>query len=362
MTDVSQAIERREGDSLSQILGTGDTRAALERLERNARDIIDLARARGHVRRFGNAQSEHFGLPAWQLLGFTYGLVAKVEWSRPVDNGWEARSVVVTRDGTEVGSAEAMCTRNERNWNGKSDHDVRAMAQTRARRNALRGVLGAFLVLTGFDFADPDAPANDDQVGILHLLERQLGWDHEHGHRMADVKSYRDLTREQAHETIERWSNLVDSGAVAPTTNAGEGGSRPPAGSSPARPGKPVGQPGKLGQPTPAAPDQDTSSAAPGTPEESRDAEATTAGGAATSEHGPSSSTGEGSPGEAPPPVVTLNELWDQYNLVGGTSGRAIKRARERHRDGDPAFPEIVHRSTDLTEAQLQALLDERRA
>jgi DNA-binding transcriptional ArsR family regulator len=49
-------------------------------------------------------------------------------------------------------------------------------------------------------------------------------------------------------------STQTASGAAVPATIAGEGGVRPPAGSSPARPGKSVDQPGKLGQPTPAAP------------------------------------------------------------------------------------------------------------
>jgi len=350
VSDVSQAIERREGDSLSQILGTGDTRAALERLERNARDIIDLARARGHVRRFGNAQSEHFGLPAWQLLGFTYGLVTTVEWSKPVDNGWEARASVRTRDGTEVGSAEAMCTADEPNWGTRkskdghvtriADHDRRAMAQTRARRNALRGVLGAFLVLTGFDFADPDAPANDDQVGILHLLERQLGWSHDRGHQEAQVTSYRDLTREQAHETIEAWARLVDVSAPralgnAPDSNAG---------------GTAVGA--------------DTSSATEqGSPLPS-DAEDSGAGGEATAEHGPSSSTeAGGASDEVPPPAPDVSRetapasLWAEATKAGLTSGRAVARARKRHRDKDVLFPNIVARATDLTAQQLEALL-----
>jgi DNA-binding transcriptional ArsR family regulator len=49
-------------------------------------------------------------------------------------------------------------------------------------------------------------------------------------------------------------STRTASGAAVPATRAGEDGVRPPAGSSPARPGKSVDQPGKLGQPTPAAP------------------------------------------------------------------------------------------------------------
>jgi len=405
MSDVSQAIERREGDSLSQILGTGDTRAALERLERNARDVIDLARARGHVRRFGNAQTEHFGLPAWQLLGFTYGLVTTVEWSKPVDNGWEARASVRTRDGTEVGSAEAMCTRSETNWRNKAEHDVRAMSQTRARRNALRGVLGAFLVLTGFDFADPDAPANDDQVGILHLLERQLGWSHQEGHSRAGVASYRDLSREAAHETIEAWSELVDVSAPRAVVE-GRGGrvATPPRDESRVGADTPSSESGINAPAAPAAntggrdtppPDSDTTSAPsragqrdPATPADNppldavrdgatglgadipsateqlgsplpSEAEAA-AGGEATAVHGPSSVERGGATDEVPPPAVISPASpadWEQATKTGLTAGRALKRARDRHRAKDPLFPSIVGRASDLTRQQLEALI-----
>jgi hypothetical protein len=210
MSEPARELARREGDALSQIVGTGDTRAALEQLERNVKDIIDVARERGFVRSYGDSPHEFYGMPAWQLLGMTYGLVPFVEWTKPVDNGWEARAVVKTRDGAEVSAAEAMCTRTEGNRRNAPDHTLRAMAQTRAQRNALRGALGAALVLAGFDFADPDAPASREQVGVLHQLERDLGWSHDEGHDVAGVDSYKNLTREQASELIDQWTALRD--------------------------------------------------------------------------------------------------------------------------------------------------------
>jgi hypothetical protein len=367
MSDVGQAIERREGDSLSQILGTGDTRAMLASVERNVRDIIDVCRERGFVTHYVNKnkktgevrESDFYGLPAWQLLAMTYGVTPLVEKLDPIDGGWKAFAVARNRDGGAVGSDFGLCQRTEPGKEYKSAHDLAAMASARAKRNALRAAFGAALVLAGFDFADPKALATDDQVGLLHQLERLRGIVHDQGHYEAGVSSYRELNREAASELIEAWTSLVER---APSN------------------------------------DQESSSASEGRPEEPHhDVEATTAGGAATSAQHPSSSTDEGSPGEAPPPVVTSpaggavtpvggpqqdasvggsgipigvpddaspasNDTWDAYIHTGGTSGRAVKRARERHRDGDPIFPTIVPRSTDLTEAQLQALLDERKA
>ena len=222
------AIERRD-DALSQIVGTGDTRAMLEQVERNVRDVIDIARDRGFVTRFNNR--DFFGFPAWSLLAMTYGLVPFVEWTKPVDGGWEARAIVRTRDGDVVGSAEAMCTRKEQPRRNADDHTLRAMAQTRAMRNALRSCLGAALVMAGFDFADPEGPATNEQVGLLHQLEREIGMSHDEGHATANVDSYKQLNREDASNLIDRWQAILDElrggGAATPPTSDHAGATDP---------------------------------------------------------------------------------------------------------------------------------------
>ena len=228
MPEPATDLARRAPDALDKIVGTGDTRAMLEQVERNVRDVIDIARDRGFVTRFNNR--DFFGFPAWSLLAMTYGLVPFVEWTKPVDGGWEARAVVRTRDGDVVSSAEAMCTRKEQPRRNADDHTLRAMAQTRAMRNALRSCLGAALVMAGFDFADPEGPATNEQVGLLHQLERAMGMTHDEGHAEANVASFKDLNREDASTLIDRWQAIVDElrggGAGAPPpSNAGE---RPP--------------------------------------------------------------------------------------------------------------------------------------
>jgi hypothetical protein len=223
------AIERRD-DALSQIVGTGDTRAMLEQVERNVRDVIDIARDRRFVTRFNNR--DFFGFPAWSLLALTYGLVPFIEWTKPVENGWEARAIVRTREGDVVSSAEAMCTRKEQSRRNADDHTLRAMAQTRAMRNALRSCLGAALVMAGFDFADPEGPATNEQVGLLHQLERKIGMSHDEGHATANVDSYKQLNREDASTLIDRWTAIRDElrggGAETPSPSGhADAASRP---------------------------------------------------------------------------------------------------------------------------------------
>jgi len=214
MTESTEIVRREEhGDALSTILGTGDTRSALAQVERNVKDIIDVCRDRGFITTFNREGkvSEFYGFPAWQLLSMTYGVTPIVEWTKPVDGGYMARAVAQTRDGTIVGAAEALCLRKEPKKQSSTDHTLMALAQTRAQRNALRSAFGAALVLAGFDFPDPQAPATNPQVGMLHQFERDLGWTHDEGHAEAGVDSYKDLTREQAAEVIDRWQAIKDA-------------------------------------------------------------------------------------------------------------------------------------------------------
>lgn len=226
MSDTALA-HREQGTALSRVLGTADVQSMLEETERNVTAIVDISRKKGYVRRYGDNEHEFFGFAAWQLLATVYGLVVVVEWTHKVDNGWEARAVVRDQSGDEVGSAEAMCTRQEGNRRNAPDHTLRAMAQTRANRNALRNSpLGAILNFVGVDFPDPDAPATTDQVAVLHILERELGFD---GHAEAEVDSFKDLTREQASELIERWTALRDG-----SVGGREAGSQAPRHGTPA--------------------------------------------------------------------------------------------------------------------------------
>jgi hypothetical protein len=81
-------------------------------------------------------------------------------WSRPTDNGWEARVEARTLAGALVGAAEASCTRDEPNWRDKPDYALRSMAQTRSTSKALRLPLGFVVALAGYEAT----PAEEAEV------------------------------------------------------------------------------------------------------------------------------------------------------------------------------------------------------
>ena len=87
---------------------------------------------------------------AWLTLASMLRLTTVCEWSRPVQDGWEAR--VFVRDGANnvIGAAEAQCLKTERTKKSWEDYAIRSMAQTRATSKALRSVLGFIMVLAGY--------------------------------------------------------------------------------------------------------------------------------------------------------------------------------------------------------------------
>jgi hypothetical protein len=94
---------------------------------------------------------EHVRVEGWTCLGSLLGVFPELEWSRPIDGGWEARVIAHTRAGETVGAAESMCTRSESRWRTADDYAIRSMASTRATSKALRQPLGFVIALAGFD-------------------------------------------------------------------------------------------------------------------------------------------------------------------------------------------------------------------
>jgi hypothetical protein len=109
---------------------------------------------------------EHVLVEGWTLLGTMLGVFPVLEWTRPLEDGWEARVVAKTLAGQVVGAAEAECLRSERIWKSRDDYALRSMAQTRATSKALRQPLGFVVTLAGFE-ATPaeEMPSDQGQTG-----------------------------------------------------------------------------------------------------------------------------------------------------------------------------------------------------
>jgi hypothetical protein len=167
-----------------------------------------------------------FHHPTWQLLGQSFGVTAYTEGEpKEVKPGvWQAAAVATTIEtGQVVGRAVGMAGKTEQGKGNMTEHALSAIAQARAQRNALRSCLGAVLIAAGFEISDPEGPATKEQIAVLHILEREIGWTHEEAHVDAGVTSFTKLTRDQAGDVIDRWTAMRDElrggGAGTPTTS-----------------------------------------------------------------------------------------------------------------------------------------------
>jgi hypothetical protein len=141
------------------LFGTDDPQAVVVRASTVATALAGVINERHLYSQIAN--KKHVQVEGWTLLGSMLGVFAEVEWSRPLDNGWEARAVARTLAGQVVGAAEAMCTANEGRWRAADSYAVRSMAQTRAVSKALRLPLGFIMQLAGYS-ATPAEELNDE--------------------------------------------------------------------------------------------------------------------------------------------------------------------------------------------------------
>jgi hypothetical protein len=153
----------------------------VERATAVSRALMDVVRSQKlSVQIWANGKSnEYLLIEAWTMLGSMVGLFPRVVWTKPLEvdgkrAGWEARVEVVTRDGSVVGAAESMCTRDEstkkrdgavlHRWADADEHAVRSMAQTRATSKALATCLRFVAVLAGFAGTPAEEMPRDAQT------------------------------------------------------------------------------------------------------------------------------------------------------------------------------------------------------
>lgn len=90
----------------------------------------------------------------WQTLARFYGYTVETGetqevWRNEALIGYTAKATVF-QNGNRIGGAEASCLKDEMNWRGKPEFQLKSMAQTRAGSKALRNVLAWVAVLGGF--------------------------------------------------------------------------------------------------------------------------------------------------------------------------------------------------------------------
>ena len=181
--ETGELIPYESPAQLGGVLTVRDPAAMLEQASNLANQLKDVVAKADLVSKIGG--KDYLTVEAWTTLGVLVGCTARTEWSRPLEDGWEAAVEVVNSHGLVIGRAEASCLRSERNWQRRDDYALRSMAQTRAMGKALRMPLGWIAALAGYQPtpaeempADPPAPDEPDLA-----TKRQK----DHIHRLIDV-------------------------------------------------------------------------------------------------------------------------------------------------------------------------------
>ena len=133
------------------IYSSEDPQQQLAEARARAKVLVEVVREQGLAKTFGNNPKPHVQVEGWQFLGSQFGLIGDIEWTRELDNGWEARAAIVRlEDGAVLTHAEAECRRSESNWSNRDSYAIRSMAQTRAISKVFRNALSSVMVMAGF--------------------------------------------------------------------------------------------------------------------------------------------------------------------------------------------------------------------
>lgn len=157
MSDVIEATAVEEpgtdvthtpAPSPSTLFRTSDPAQVLKAATATANALAPVLRERGMLSEIEGR--DYVRVEGWTTLGSMLGVTPVGVWTHKLENGWEAKVNAQTLDGRVIGSAEAMCTRAEKNWEESDEYAIRSMAQTRAASKALASVLRFVVTLAGF--------------------------------------------------------------------------------------------------------------------------------------------------------------------------------------------------------------------
>ena len=152
----------------------------------------------------------------WQTIGKFYGVTAKIIGTEELKIGdkligFLASAVAIVRN-EEISGADAECTYDEQNWQGKPRFQLRSMAQTRACAKALRNCLGWVAVLAGYE-PTPAEEMADTHKGhwcSIHNCTffkkgRMKGW----AHKVEDTDEWCNEIEETKNETPEDKAGIM---------------------------------------------------------------------------------------------------------------------------------------------------------
>lgn len=101
----------------------------------------------------------------WCTLGTMLGVFPAERDVNETSNGWHAKVDLVNKNsGVVVGSASAICSRDERSWKDRPAYAVRSMAITRATGKAYRLAFSWIMNMAGYQTTPAEEMPSEDQT------------------------------------------------------------------------------------------------------------------------------------------------------------------------------------------------------
>jgi hypothetical protein len=164
----------------------------------------------------------------WQTLGRFFSYSVRTSDAQPVEvngvKGAKAKAEVIdNKTGLIIGSAEAYCLYDEKNWENKPFFQLASMSQTRAGAKALRNVLAWVVVLAGYkatpaeemigtkvepktepkakqepekpQIKEPLAMSTEAQQKAIHSIITKKNFDEKHIKEILGIEHFKELNK-----------------------------------------------------------------------------------------------------------------------------------------------------------------------
>jgi hypothetical protein len=179
------ALEPQEAEIVPigqvSIYQSTDAMEQLNEARARAKVLVEVVNEQNLSKRFGSGAKPHVFVEGWQFLASQFGLIPEIEWTRELEDGWEARAALRRlSDGAIISHGDGECRKGEPNWAKAQSYAIRSMAQTRAVSKVCRIALSSVMVMAGFNATpaeemdgikltqnDPHCPACLDANGEL---------------------------------------------------------------------------------------------------------------------------------------------------------------------------------------------------
>lgn len=220
-----------------QVFGTGDPVGTIDRARVVSAQLAPIVE-RGKLYNIINGK-KYVRCEGWTSMAAMLGCFPHVDHSRRIatENNavqYESRVTLKTPMGNLIGSGEAICSSEEKNWRDRDEFAIKSMAQTRAVGKACRLCFSWIMTLAGFEatpaeevvsetesFHKPSAsnkPITEKQLKWFHFKVKKSGISHEDVKQAMVNLTGKTTSRDMTMADLDTMIKFIDEQLTPPET------------------------------------------------------------------------------------------------------------------------------------------------